>query len=416
MTNKLNIGALKDFADELKKNPSILFEPQLFFLREALSVFGELKEPKKANTSQSNDHSHDHSHDHAHSGYSHDHSHHGCSHDEKKTEKQAKPETVDESEDKFVEEEDPERMSEDPEPFLVVPDGGEDWEGAAQAKEKANEAKANGDYDGAISFFTEAMKLGQVSALTLANRAECLLKLRKPRASISDCTAAIALNPDSAKALRCRGKALRFLGRWEESNINLSAAQRIDFDPDVQELQKFVTGKTAQLEAHKTKLRLKEEQKNRERLLRRKAEIEEAKKRAAEEERARQEEEDDAEDVNMGDMGGIPGMGGMGGMDGMGGMGGQGMQQMLMQLIMQDPELAAGMQNPKLMAAFTSIMSSGGLQSPKLQEAMKDPEVKSFIEKVQKKLGPIMGMMGGAGAAGKAQREEEDEMDMPDLD
>ena len=57
------------------------------------------------------------------------------------------------------------------------------------------------------------MTLGQVSALTLANRAECLLKLFRPCAAIADSTAALALNPDSAKALRCRGKCYRYLGR-----------------------------------------------------------------------------------------------------------------------------------------------------------------------------------------------------------
>jgi suppressor of tumorigenicity protein 13 len=71
-----------------------------------------------------------------------------------------------------------------------------------ESKEKANEAKSNGHYDEAISHFSKAMEVGQVSAQLLANRAECLLKLKKPCAAISDCTAAIQLNPDSAKALR----------------------------------------------------------------------------------------------------------------------------------------------------------------------------------------------------------------------
>lgn len=40
-----------------------------------------------------------------------------------------------------------------------------------------------------------------------------------------------------------------------------------------------------------------------------------------------------------------------------GGPGGaNGMQQMLMQLLMSDPELAAGIQNPKMMNAFMSVM------------------------------------------------------------
>lgn len=43
------------------------------------------------------------------------------------------------------------------------------------------------------------------------------------------------------------------------------------------------------------------------------------------------------------------------------------------------------------------LHKGGGPNSPKMQEAMKDPEVKSFVEKVMKKLGPIMGMMGGEG-------------------
>ncbi len=46
------------------------------------------------------------------------------------------------------------------------------------------------------------MELGGASALTLANRAECLLLLRRPLAAISDCNEALKLNPDSAKALR----------------------------------------------------------------------------------------------------------------------------------------------------------------------------------------------------------------------
>jgi suppressor of tumorigenicity protein 13 len=77
-----------------------------------------------------------------------------------------------------------------------------DWDGAADAKEKAAEARANGDFSVAVEMFTKALSLGQVSAIALANRAECLLKLRRPLAAISDCDAAIAINPDSAKALR----------------------------------------------------------------------------------------------------------------------------------------------------------------------------------------------------------------------
>lgn len=37
-----------------------------------------------------------------------------------------------------------------------------------------------------------------------------------------------------------------------------------------------------------------------------------------------------------------------------------GMQNMIMQLLMSDPELAAGLQKPKIIKAFTSMMGGGG--------------------------------------------------------
>ena len=113
-------------------------------------------------------------------------------------------------------------------------------------------------------------------------------------------------------------------------------------------------------------------------------------------------------------------MGGMGGMNG------------IMQLLMSDPELAAGMQNPKVMAAFSSLLQEpggiGGLMSNpgKLQELMADPEVGPFLQKLMAKLGPAMGGgagmpggMGGSGMGGAGAPPSNDDIDMselPDLD
>lgn len=99
----------------------------------------------------------------------------------------------------------------------------------------------------------------------------------------------------------------------------------------------------------------------------------------------------------------------------MGGDAGGGMQQMLMQMLMSDPELAAGLQNPKIISAFTSMMGGGGsryiffelnifIYFKSLHECasppdLSDPEVAAFMTKLQKKLGPLMGMMGGMGGA-----------------
>ncbi len=66
---------------------------------------------------------------------------------------------------------------------------------------------------------------------------------------------------------------------------------------------------------------------------------------------------------------------------------------------MSDPEIAAGMQNPKIQAAFQDLMGSGGpaglMSNPgKIQEMMADPEVGPFLQKLMGK------MMGGGGMGG----------------
>ena len=83
------------------------------------------------------------------------------------------------------------------------------------------------------------------SALTYAKRAECFLKLKKPVAAIKDADAALALNPDSAKALKARGLAQRMLGAWEAAAKDLGAAQGIDFSEEVVQPLKLVVDKAA---------------------------------------------------------------------------------------------------------------------------------------------------------------------------
>ena len=78
------------------------------------------------------------------------------------------------------------------------------------------------------------------SALLYAKRAEMYLKLRKPNAAKRDCDRALEANPDSAKALRIRGSAHRYLGNYEATQADLAAAQRIDYDDSVDAMQKFV--------------------------------------------------------------------------------------------------------------------------------------------------------------------------------
>ena len=86
-----------------------------------------------------------------------------------------------------------------------------------------------------------------------------------------------------------------------------------------------------------------------------------------------------------------------------GGMGG--LMNMILPMLMKDPELAAGLQNPKIMAALQKVMGDpsilmGGTGSPQAQELLKDPEIKAFVEKLQAKLGPLLGAMGGGMGGG----------------
>ena len=170
--------AAEKIAEALREDPGLLFRsPKLASLREVLSQYGDLKSPESKDASFS------------------------------ETEKGEE----DEEEELSDDDDDEERIPQDTEPFPAIPAGGEDHDGAAMAKEAAAEAKSNGDYDKAVQKYSEAMTLGSVSAITLANRADCLLKSKKPCAAINDCTAALNINPDSAKALRCRGYLLSFI-------------------------------------------------------------------------------------------------------------------------------------------------------------------------------------------------------------
>ncbi|KAH8049363.1 heat shock chaperonin-binding motif containing protein [Aureococcus anophagefferens] len=244
-----------------------------------------------------------------------------------------------------------------------------DWCAAGEKKSAAAAAAAGGDLAGALALYSEALELEAatacLSATTLAKRGEVLLKLERPRGCASDCAAALALNPDSCKALKVRGKAHAALGDYTAANLDLSKAQSIDFDPDLAELAKDVKDKAAAEATKKVAARNAEE-------------LEKRKKAAA----AKREREQAAAaaQAKASAPGGMPGMGGMGGMPGaapaprgfrreafarersetdrapflgMGGMppGAAGM--------MNDPDVAAAMQNPKVMAALQDMMAGG---------------------------------------------------------
>uniref|UniRef100_A0A7S4W9J5 STI1 domain-containing protein n=4 Tax=Ditylum brightwellii TaxID=49249 RepID=A0A7S4W9J5_9STRA len=295
---------------------------------------------------------------------------------------------------------------------------GDDFEKASNLKMEASDLKSAGDYKAALDKYSQAVLAAEPSALLYANRADVLLKLKRYEACIRDCNEALKKNPDSAKALRIRGKANKMTGSLRESLKDLSSSQSIDYDDEAAEILKEVSKQVQEMDHEVVMKKVQEEEK----LKKRAEEIKKAREEAEKEARERSASAAAAGSGGMPGMsGGVPGMGGAGGPGSSmpGGMGG------LMSVLLSDPELAAGMQNPKVMAAFQELMSSPGgamglMSDPsKLQKLMADPEVGPFLQKLMAKLGPMMGgMMGGAGGmppggmGGGAGMDE----DMPDLD
>jgi len=187
------------------------------------------------------------------------------------------------------EEDDPERLPEDPRPYPTKgPEGhvelsDEKLEKQEKARQSAADAIEDGDFPKALDRATLAILIGNASAAMYARRAEILLKLKRPCACIADCDAAIEINPDSAKAYRIRGKAQRRLGRWEEAHNDISLSQKIDFDDNMVDMQKLVAEKRNCIIEKKNEERLEKEYRVEENLLRRRKAHEE---RTADEEKA----------------------------------------------------------------------------------------------------------------------------------
>ena len=115
-------------------------------------------------------------------------------------------------------------------------------------QQQAQEALEDGDVNKAVEKFTEAMMIGNVSAMMVAKRAEMFIKQKRYKAAIADATLALELNSDSAKAYRARGKARRFIGEYEGSSADLSQAQTIDYDDGVADLHSYVQKRWAKLQ------------------------------------------------------------------------------------------------------------------------------------------------------------------------
>lgn len=110
-------------------------------------------------------------------------------------------------------------------------------------KQEAAEALEDGNREEALGKFTEAIELGCANALLYAKRAQVLMDLNRPRAAINDCTAALKVNPDAARALKVRARAYKKLEQWPEAHADYQVALKLDFDEALDEECKLVASK-----------------------------------------------------------------------------------------------------------------------------------------------------------------------------
>jgi len=127
-------------------------------------------------------------------------------------------------------------------------------------KQQANDALEDGNLEVALDKFSEAVGLGAVNAMLMAKRGQLLLKMDRPRAAVNDCSAALAINPDSAKAFKTRGRAYQKLEMWEEAHTDYQTGLKIDYDEQTDEDSREVAAKAKELQAAKTTARVKEEE------------------------------------------------------------------------------------------------------------------------------------------------------------
>lgn len=117
----------------------------------------------------------------------------------------------------------------------------------------------DGKLEEALGKFSDAIAVGCASALLYSRRAAVLVKLDRPKAVINDCTAALAINPDSAKAYKMRARANVKLELWEQANLDFQLGLKIDFDDETEEESKVALEKSKAIKDKVTKERTSKE-------------------------------------------------------------------------------------------------------------------------------------------------------------
>jgi tetratricopeptide (TPR) repeat protein len=100
---------------------------------------------------------------------------------------------------------------------------------AAAHIQRAEEAYAAGDYNQAISEYTQAIVFQSDSAEAFFGRGLAYNRRRNYRQAISDLTRAIRLRPDYAAAYHHRGTAYGYVGEDRKSTMDLRKARNLGY-------------------------------------------------------------------------------------------------------------------------------------------------------------------------------------------
>ncbi|KAM1037466.1 hypothetical protein ACFX13_033016 [Malus domestica] len=307
--DEAKLKQLKHFVEQCKSDPSVLADPSLSFFRDYLESLGATlpASAQKQGDSKSK-------------GYVVEES------DDDMADTEAAQVHVEEEEDEIIESDvelEGDTVEPDDEPPQKMGDASvevtdENRDAAQAAKSKAMEAISEGNLEEAVEHLTEAILLNPTSAIMYGTRASVYIKMKKPSAAIRDASAALEINPDSAKGYKSRGIARAMLGHWEEAAKDLHLASKLDYDEEIGAVLKKVEPNVHRIEEHRRKydrLRKEREDKRIEReRQRRRAEAQAAY------EKAKKQEQSSSSRRSGGMPGGFPaGMGGgfPGGMPGM---------------------------------------------------------------------------------------------------
>ena len=99
-------------------------------------------------------------------------------------------------------------------------------------KEVGNQAFAEGDWEKALSYYTQALNLIDLDcpekAVILKNKAAVHLKVSDYEAAIADCSASLEITPNDPKALFRRCQAYEALEKYEEAYKDARQVHNLD--------------------------------------------------------------------------------------------------------------------------------------------------------------------------------------------